>query len=214
MMCRLTPPLCLNFLGMIHLDTHITGDTGVETSYTQIMGHLDVISIISDGFNIYFPILVCVLCIGTYFNIGQRCLSVLGFQRFVGEGDDMTSDLIEEGRQLVNREKRKMALKFKSLARSERNRNSGHDSDMNTRHWHGQHMRNVETESADDSPAIGNYNKRKTDKLELLNDVEPIDYSSTSNNRLNRENHPESRWGSSNQSNYVTSPPKNLFGDV
>ncbi|XP_026690403.2 G-protein coupled receptor-associated protein LMBRD2-like isoform X2 [Ciona intestinalis] len=214
-LCRLTAPLCLNFLGMIHLDTHITAHTGVETAYTQIMGHLDVISFISDGFNIYFPILVCVLCVGTYFNIGQRCLSVLGFQRFVGGNDDLTSDLIEEGRQLVNREKRKMKLKFKSLERSERSRAYGHDTDMNTRQWHGKRMQNVENES-DDASAIGRNNKRKNDKLELLNDVEPIDYSSTSNSRV-RASPPlsESRWGSSSQPNYVANqPPKNIFDDV
>jgi len=67
------------------------------------MGHLDVISIISDGFNIYFPILVCVLCVATYFNLGQRCLAAIGFQRFIDASDDVTSDLVDEGRQLVNR---------------------------------------------------------------------------------------------------------------
>ena len=37
MLCRLTPPLCLNFLGLMHLDSHIIADTGiVETSYTQV----------------------------------------------------------------------------------------------------------------------------------------------------------------------------------
>lgn len=37
MLCRLTPPLCLNFLGLMHLDSHIIADTGiVETSYTKV----------------------------------------------------------------------------------------------------------------------------------------------------------------------------------
>lgn len=37
MLCRLTPPLCLNFLGLIHLDSHITYDERLqETSYTQV----------------------------------------------------------------------------------------------------------------------------------------------------------------------------------
>ena len=67
------------------------------------MGHLDLISFISDGFNIYFPILICVLCAGTYMNLGQRCLSVFGFQRFIDGTGDMTSDMVDEGVQLVNR---------------------------------------------------------------------------------------------------------------
>ena len=67
------------------------------------MGHLELISFISDGFNIYFPILVCVLCAATYFNLGQRCLTVIGFQRFIDAADDMTNDMVDEGREHVNR---------------------------------------------------------------------------------------------------------------
>ncbi|KAK6050865.1 LMBR1-like region [Cooperia oncophora] len=38
LLCRLTPPICLNFLGMIHLDSHITmaKDFGVETQFTKV----------------------------------------------------------------------------------------------------------------------------------------------------------------------------------
>ena len=45
-LCRLTPPLCLNFLGLIHMDTHFTGDDKndniVDVEYTKLMGHLDL----------------------------------------------------------------------------------------------------------------------------------------------------------------------------
>jgi len=66
------------------------------------MGHMDVISFISDGFNIYFPIAIVLLCILTYFNVGQRVLHLVGFQQFIGD-DDMTQELIDEGAQLVSR---------------------------------------------------------------------------------------------------------------
>lgn len=37
MLCRLTPPMCLNFLGLIHLDSHITKEDNIEeTSYTKV----------------------------------------------------------------------------------------------------------------------------------------------------------------------------------
>ena len=37
LLCRLTPPLCLNFLGLIHLDSHLTKDEDlIETSYTEV----------------------------------------------------------------------------------------------------------------------------------------------------------------------------------
>ena len=66
------------------------------------MGHMDVISIVSDGFNIYFPIAIVVLCICTYFSLGSRCLHCIGFQQFIGD-DDMAQELVDEGRQMVKR---------------------------------------------------------------------------------------------------------------
>lgn len=72
------------------------------SSFVQIMGHMDVIKIISDGFNIYFPMMIVALCLATYYSLGSRLLSALGFQQFMSD-DDLTSDLIEEGKTLVNR---------------------------------------------------------------------------------------------------------------
>ena len=66
------------------------------------MGHMDVIKIISDGFNIYFPMMIVALCLATYYSLGSRLLSALGFQQFMSD-DDLTTDLIEEGKTLVNR---------------------------------------------------------------------------------------------------------------
>jgi len=63
---------------------------------------MDVIDFISDGFNIYFPIAIVLLCILTWFNVGQRVLHLVGFQQFIGD-DDMTQELIDEGAQLVSR---------------------------------------------------------------------------------------------------------------
>lgn len=65
-LCRLTAPMCLNFLGMIHMDSHIIKARISETYYTQIMGHMDVLAIISDGFNIYFPMLMVGFCLATW----------------------------------------------------------------------------------------------------------------------------------------------------
>ena len=68
------------------------------------MGHMDVISIISDGFNIYFPIMIVLLCICTYFSLGSRILHFLGINQFIGD-DDLTSELSDEGKELVKRGK-------------------------------------------------------------------------------------------------------------
>lgn len=63
---------------------------------------MDVISIVSDGFNVYFPMAMLAFCLATYFSVGSRLLSLLGFQQFVGD-DEMTADLVEEGRELIKR---------------------------------------------------------------------------------------------------------------
>ncbi|CAH0555447.1 unnamed protein product [Brassicogethes aeneus] len=107
MLSRLTPPLCLNFLGLIHMDSHVIKSQVMETYYTQIMGHMDVIGIISHGFNIYFPMAILLFCLATYFSLGSRILSMIGFHQFIGD-DEMTTDLIEEGRELIKREKRRL----------------------------------------------------------------------------------------------------------
>jgi len=67
------------------------------------MGHMDVLPIISDGFNIYFPMAILGLCLATYFSLGSRLLSFIGFQQFVDDEDDITADLTEEGRELIKR---------------------------------------------------------------------------------------------------------------
>ncbi len=38
LVCRLTSPLCYNFLGLVHLDSHITKDERiVETEFTRVI---------------------------------------------------------------------------------------------------------------------------------------------------------------------------------
>lgn len=69
------------------------------------MGHMDVIKIVSDGFNIYFPMGILAFCLATYFSLGSRLLSMIGFQQFLGD-DELTTDLVEEGRELIKRGKK------------------------------------------------------------------------------------------------------------
>ncbi|CAG4936966.1 unnamed protein product [Colias eurytheme] len=116
MACRLTPAMCLNFLSLTHLDSHIITSRIMETYYTQIMGHMDVLRIIAEGFNIYFPMLVIFLCLATYFSLGSRLLSMCGFQQFVGD-DELTTDLVDEGREIVKREKRRRQRVEESMSR-------------------------------------------------------------------------------------------------
>jgi len=68
----------------------------------QIMGHMDVIGFISDGFNIYFPIAIVLLCAFTLFNIGPRILNIVGIQQFMIDSE-ITQELVDEGKELVRR---------------------------------------------------------------------------------------------------------------
>jgi len=106
LLSRLTPPLCLNFLSLIHMDSHVLGEDRPETAYTKVMGHMDVVSIVSDYFNIYFPILLIILTVSTYLSLGSRFLSSLGFQQFL-MSDNTSGELVEEGKELIKREKRR-----------------------------------------------------------------------------------------------------------
>uniref|UniRef100_A0A673CDQ1 LMBR1 domain-containing protein 2-B-like n=1 Tax=Sphaeramia orbicularis TaxID=375764 RepID=A0A673CDQ1_9TELE len=110
--CRLTPPLCLNFLGLIHMDSAISHEDRIQTSYTSIMGSMHLLSFISDGFYIYYPMLVLLLfnvCI--FFDIhsvihfSSRCLNLLGFHQYITD-DELTSDLVDEGKELIRRGKK------------------------------------------------------------------------------------------------------------
>ena len=88
------------------MDSSISHQNTQPTAYTSIMGSMKVLSFIADGFYIYYPMLVVILCIATYFSLGTRCLNLLGFQQFMGD-NDMTSDLVDEGKELIRPEKRK-----------------------------------------------------------------------------------------------------------
>merc|ERR1719228_1272266 len=88
------------------MDSHVLGDSRPETAYTRVMGHMDVVSIVSDYFNIYFPILLLVLTAATYMNVGSRILSTLGFQQFL-DSDEDSGEFVDEGKELIKREKRR-----------------------------------------------------------------------------------------------------------
>ncbi|KAH8332367.1 hypothetical protein KR074_001946 [Drosophila pseudoananassae] len=111
LLCRLTPPMCLNFLGLIHMDTN-----SMETYYTQIMGHMNVIGIISNGFNIYFPMCMLAFCLATWFSLGSRALNALGFQQFL-QNETIATELVQEGKDLIAREKRRRQRAEEAMAR-------------------------------------------------------------------------------------------------
>lgn len=183
--CRLTPPLCLNFLGLTHMDSSISHTNSQATAYTSIMGSMRVLSFIADGFYIYYPMLVVILCIATYFSLGTRCLNLLGFQQFMGD-NEMTSDFIDEGKELIRREKRKRQRQEEGENRrrewKERYGNSREDSTRN-RNVHTDQKESSFSETSTSRP-VSKYTRSngrtERDRIELLQDAEPLDFNADS----------------------------------
>jgi hypothetical protein len=78
------------------------------------MGHLTAIPIVSIGFNFYFPMLICLLSIGTYFRLGSRCLHACGFRQFFDD-DDLSAEYVEDGKNLMIRGKAKQKVQSLSV---------------------------------------------------------------------------------------------------
>lgn len=182
--CRLTPPLCLNFLGLIHMDSAISHQAKKQTAYTSIMGSMRVLSFIANGFYIYYPMLIVILCIATYFSLGTRCLNLLGFQQFMGE-NEMTSDLIDEGRELLRRERRKRQRieDGENRRREWRERYAQRDENAARNRTSMSEMK--ETNYGETLNANTNRQAKYTrsgsqsgrDSIELLQDAEPLDFN-------------------------------------
>ena len=144
------------------MDSHVIKSTIEETAYTRIMGHMDVISIVSDYFNIYFPIALLALTLATYFSLGARLLTMLGFQQFLGmyicmsyiqrtlirgnfskpclrpyfilaQDGEVTLELVDEGKEHIKREKRRRQRLAESVSRRRDFANRYGDLESNSR---------------------------------------------------------------------------------
>jgi len=184
------------------------------------MGHMDVISIISDGFNVYFPMAILAFCLATYFSIGSRLLSMLGFQQFLDD-DEFTTDLVDEGRELIKRERRKRQRAEDSMYRrreiQERfNISAGSGSRYRASRQSTDTVRPLKRDESVESARAG-----------LLNDFDPAEYyigmtfseSYGANNRCDVENQDDmDSYDPSNGRAFSTSrigpPPRGLFDDI
>ena len=220
LLCRLTYALCLNFLAMIHMDGHITEQTADvllrETDFTRFMGHMDLLSFISQGFNVYYPMTVFLVCFCTYFKLGNRLLHCFGVQQFITD-DDFSADLIREGKEIAKREKRKLEREingkdWNERAKGLRNKytkfggkndfvgridDSDDDDEM------------IDASVANPKTKLGTDARKKymkaDDKTELLSDVE---YAPTGSPRRNIRGY-EPIGGTIN-----SSVPRNIFDDA
>lgn len=215
LLCRLTYALCLNFLAVIHLDGHVTGAVEqVETSFTKFMGHMDVLSFISKGVNVYYPMCVVLVCLATYFSLGTRCLNCLGFQTFIIE-DDLSAEYVSEGKDIARRERRKREMLSEDGGRKESwsERAESTKKKLSTRRAERESRRISDNDLATSSTNLaseGKYVKYSrfdtdSDRVELLS---ATDYDA--NSLSSSYNASSSGFGRPSSSR----APKNIFDDL
>lgn len=186
LLCRLTPPMCLNFLGLVHMDSHIIKKRIMETYYTQIMGHMDVIGIIANGFNIYFPMCVLAFCLATWFSLGSRTLNFLGFQQFM-RNETIVTELVQEGKDLIARERRKRQRAEEAMAR--RNRSDQTNKPTTRDYYHFNRYRNLPMNNSSiamDTPPPTFYSHIPSD--DLLRHGGNFHYSTLTDTRTTNKN--------------------------
>jgi len=223
LLCRLTYALCLNFLAMIHLDGHVTGNnehnggqkTNVETQFTEFMGHMDLLSFIAKGLNVYYPMIVLLVCICTFFSLGKRCLHLVGIEQFLAE-DDFSADYVREGKEIVRREKRRVQREISGRGDwSERSRqiqdkyvkrSAGSVTSRGTR-------ANARIDDSDDDSLINPAQNPKT----KLNEQNKTKYTQFENNtRVDIGYKPESTTSGYENISGSSRPkvPRNIFDDA
>ncbi|KYQ90103.1 hypothetical protein DLAC_08688 [Tieghemostelium lacteum] len=95
-LCRLAAPLCFNFITFIQ----------TQTTFSKVMGTMDVAPFLGNYFYIYFPLIIIVVFLATLFNLFSRILNFFNVSRFRFD-TDFTHEQIDEGKFLLDSERRK-----------------------------------------------------------------------------------------------------------
>mmetsp|Transcript_13781 Transcript_13781/g.29059 ORF Transcript_13781/g.29059 Transcript_13781/m.29059 type:complete len:189 (+) Transcript_13781:293-859(+) len=115
--CRLGPPLCFNFLKLIHDKDIFKKPPDVDTYFSHTsFGAMDQIPIFKgDYFNNYAPLLIVFLCGFTYLNLGSELLGCFGrcFQCMKAPAfsfdEDFTDTRIDHGERILASEQQALA---------------------------------------------------------------------------------------------------------
>lgn len=167
-----------------------------KTAFTSVMGHFnDVPTIFENVFYIYLPIVMCLFCIATVLQFGSHLLHFMGIEQFILD-DETTSELIKEGQDLVKREKNKKCR----LAESEIPRELKSQA-VSSRTSPTSNFAREET-NENFRQQLPRFDKRDISRTELLDDMEPIDYTTLT---------PSAR---DYQSFDTRRPPSNIFDDI
>ncbi|KAA8492607.1 LMBR1 domain-containing protein 2-like [Porphyridium purpureum] len=117
MLVRYTFPLTYNVLTVLHetaLDARLLGggDKALITSFSDVLKNLELVPLFGVGFNMYFPSVLAVFVLLSFFDVWNLVLAMCGMKRFGFESKGNES-LEATGRHLLaferNREARRMS---------------------------------------------------------------------------------------------------------
>lgn len=111
--CSLSPAIALNMFNLIGLDYQ--SENKIRPSYTTIMGRLIFLNRLNDFLYFLFPAILCLLSFFTFFNLTDKILHMLGYERFTVQ-DEITTALIEDGRSYLEKEKKQRLRHSKNNA--------------------------------------------------------------------------------------------------
>jgi LMBR1-like membrane protein len=94
---RLMPPLAYNFLQMLR---------ETDSAFQHALGRMDIVPFFGSSFTVYFPMIILLCCIATFFNFYGKFLRMVGASPFEYKSE-FESDQIEEGRVLIRSARRR-----------------------------------------------------------------------------------------------------------
>ncbi|KII63222.1 LMBR1 domain-containing protein 2 [Thelohanellus kitauei] len=101
------PPICINYLSMIHFDkgSHLKIKQSLETAFSQIEGRFELLPFISSYFNIYYPLIIIVVCLLSFRDFVPRFMHKFGADNFI-EDPRLSADGVAEGYAIYKQHKR------------------------------------------------------------------------------------------------------------
>lgn len=113
--CRFTVPLCYNFLTVLHetvsavalLYPPIPANQLPTTSFSKVEQSMQVVPILGNNFNAFFPVVLLLFVFGTSFQVWTRVLSAFGLKQFGFENEEDDLQYERLGRELLERERQR-----------------------------------------------------------------------------------------------------------
>eukprot|EP00658_Telonema_sp_P-2_P008652 TRINITY_DN1326_c0_g1_i3.p1 TRINITY_DN1326_c0_g1~~TRINITY_DN1326_c0_g1_i3.p1 ORF type:complete len:377 (-),score=75.61 TRINITY_DN1326_c0_g1_i3:296-1426(-) len=119
LLCRLVAPLSFNYLTCI--------DENLDSSFQRYMGEMDTVPLLGESFNLYVPIFITIFMLCTACNLYRHCAKLCpGVQQFsFRASDDATHENIEDGQNMLRRERVSRERKYASTLEARQHEGRG-----------------------------------------------------------------------------------------